>query len=69
MSLPRTIAVPADAKGQRLDTFIAAFFAAAQVVSQAASPPTQLEGISRSRVQLLLDQGDVLVNGGRRRRR
>jgi len=49
MSLPRTIAVPAEAKGQRLDTFIAA----------------QLEGISRSRVQLLLDQGDVLVNGGR----
>ena len=45
--MPRTIAVPAEAAGQRLDHFIA----------------TQLEGVSRSRVQLLLDQGDVLVNG------
>ena len=44
----RTIAVPAEAAGQRLDHFLA----------------TQLEGVSRSRVQLLLDQGDVLVNGG-----
>jgi 23S rRNA pseudouridine1911/1915/1917 synthase len=44
----RTISVPAEAAGQRLDHFIA----------------TQLEGVSRSRVQLLLDQGDVLVNGG-----
>jgi 23S rRNA pseudouridine1911/1915/1917 synthase len=43
----RTIAVPPDAAGQRLDHFVA----------------TQLEGVSRSRVQLLLDQGDVLVNG------
>jgi 23S rRNA pseudouridine1911/1915/1917 synthase len=49
MSLPRTIAVPAEAKGQRLDAFLTA----------------RLEGISRSRVQLLIDQGDVLVNGGR----
>ena len=49
MSLPRTINAPAEAKGQRLDAFIAA----------------QLEGISRSRVQLLLDQGDVLVDGAR----
>jgi len=65
MSLPRTIAVPADAKGQRLDTFIAAFFATSLASSPAASPAAQLEGISRSRVQLLLDQGDVLVNGGR----
>ena len=61
MSLPRTIAVPAEAKGQRLDTFIATFFATAL----AASPAAQFDGISRSRVQLLLDQGDVLVNGGR----
>lgn len=45
----RTIEVPAEAAGQRLDQFIAA----------------QLEGVSRSRVQMLLDQGDVLVNGGR----
>lgn len=44
---PRTIVVPAEASGQRLDAFLAA----------------QLEGISRSRVQLLLDQGDVRVNG------
>ena len=41
------IAVPPEAAGQRLDHFIA----------------SQLEGVSRSRVQLLLDQGDVLVNG------
>ncbi len=46
-SLPRSIAVPAEAHSQRLDAFLAA----------------QLEGVSRSRVQLLLDQGDVLVNG------
>ncbi len=49
MSLPPTIAVPAEAHGQRLDTFLAA----------------QLEGVSRSRVQLLLDQGDVLIDGNR----
>src|SRR6266568_6482626 len=47
MPEPRTIDVPAEAAGQRLDHFVA----------------TQLEGVSRSRVQLLLDQGDVLVNG------
>jgi 23S rRNA pseudouridine1911/1915/1917 synthase len=45
--VPRNIEVPPEAAGQRLDHFIA----------------TQLEGVSRSRVQLLLDQGDVLVNG------
>ncbi len=49
MSDARTIAVPAEASGQRLDHFLA----------------TQLDGVSRSRVQLLLDQGDVLVNGAR----
>lgn len=43
----RTIEVTAEAKGQRLDQFLAA----------------QLEGVSRSRVQLLMEQGDVLVNG------
>ncbi|MGA2634951.1 MAG: RluA family pseudouridine synthase [Terracidiphilus sp.] len=42
-----TIEVPAEAKGQRLDQFLA----------------TQLEGVSRSRVQLLMEQGDVLVDG------
>ena len=47
MAEPRTIEVPPEAAGQRLDHFIA----------------TQLEGVSRSRVQLLLDQGDVSVNG------
>ena len=45
MSDARSIAVPPEAAGQRLDHFLA----------------TQLEGVSRSRVQLLLDQGDVLV--------
>ncbi len=49
MSVPRTFSVPADASGRRLDAFLAA----------------ELEGVSRSRVQLLLDQGDVLVNGAR----
>jgi 23S rRNA pseudouridine1911/1915/1917 synthase len=43
----RTIEVTAEAKGQRLDQFLAA----------------ALEGVSRSRVQLLIDQGDVLING------
>jgi 23S rRNA pseudouridine1911/1915/1917 synthase len=43
----RTIEVPAEARGQRLDQFLA----------------EQLEGVSRSRVQLLIDQGGVLVNG------
>jgi 23S rRNA pseudouridine1911/1915/1917 synthase len=47
MPEPREIAVPPEAAGQRLDHFIT----------------TQLDGVSRSRVQLLLDQGDVLVNG------
>jgi 23S rRNA pseudouridine1911/1915/1917 synthase len=47
MGEPRSIAVPPEAAGQRLDHFIA----------------SQLEGVSRSRVQLLLDQGDVLVDG------
>ena len=47
MDNPRTLHVPAEASGQRLDHFIA----------------SQLEGVSRSRVQLLLDQGDVFVDG------
>jgi len=49
MDEQKTIAVPTEAAGQRLDQFVA----------------TQIEGLSRSRVQLLLDQGDVLVNGER----
>lgn len=47
MPEPRTIVVPLEAAGQRLDHFLA----------------TQIEGVSRSRVQLLLEQGDVLVDG------
>jgi 23S rRNA pseudouridine1911/1915/1917 synthase len=43
----RTIEATIEAKGQRLDQFLVA----------------QLEGVSRSRVQLLIDQGDVLING------
>ncbi|HKF47336.1 MAG TPA: RluA family pseudouridine synthase [Terracidiphilus sp.] len=42
----RSFVVPADAAGTRLDQFLAA----------------QLDGVSRSRVQLLLEQGDVLVD-------
>jgi len=49
MTEPSTIEVPAEAAGQRLDQYLAA----------------QLEGVSRSRVQMLMDQGDVLVNGER----
>ena len=49
MSEQRSFAVPPEAAGQRLDHFLA----------------TQMEGVSRSRVQLLLDQGDVLVDGAR----
>jgi 23S rRNA pseudouridine1911/1915/1917 synthase len=44
-----TIEVPLEAAGQRLDQYLAA----------------QLAGVSRSRVQLLMDQGGVLVNGER----
>ncbi|HWE85872.1 MAG TPA: RluA family pseudouridine synthase [Terracidiphilus sp.] len=49
MDEPRSITVPPDAAGRRLDQFLV----------------TQLDGVSRSRVQLLLDQGDVLVDGAR----
>lgn len=43
----RTLQVPSEAAGQRLDHYLA----------------TILEGVSRSRVQLLLEQGDVLLDG------
>jgi 23S rRNA pseudouridine1911/1915/1917 synthase len=46
---PRNLVVAAEAAGQRLDQYLAA----------------QLDGVSRSRVQLLMDQGDVLVDGER----
>jgi 23S rRNA pseudouridine1911/1915/1917 synthase len=45
----QTIDVPAEARGQRIDHFLV----------------SQFEGVSRSRVQMLMDQGDVLVNGER----
>jgi 23S rRNA pseudouridine1911/1915/1917 synthase len=47
LSFPLTISVPADAAGQRLDQFLAA----------------QIPDISRARVQQLLRQEKVLVNG------
>ena len=47
MSEPQQFTVPPESVGQRLDQFLVA----------------QLDGVSRSRVQLLLDQGDVQVNG------
>jgi 23S rRNA pseudouridine1911/1915/1917 synthase len=43
----RAFRVPAEAAAQRLDQFATA----------------QLEGVSRSRVQLLIEQGDLLVDG------
>jgi len=49
MSNLRTLLVPSEAAGRRLDHFLAA----------------ELAPVSRSRVQLLLEQGDVLVNGTR----
>jgi 23S rRNA pseudouridine1911/1915/1917 synthase len=45
----RTIQVMAETAGTRLDQFLA----------------EQLDGVSRSRVQMLMEQGDVLVNGER----
>ena len=45
----QSLDVPAEAAGQRVDLFLAA----------------HLDGVSRSRVQMLMDQGDVLVNGAR----
>jgi 23S rRNA pseudouridine1911/1915/1917 synthase len=48
-----TIDVPHEAAGQRLDQFLAQFLTA------------QGRAVSRSRVQLLLEQGDVLVDGAR----
>ena len=47
MSSARSLVVPAEAAGQRLDHFLA----------------TELGSVSRSRVQLLLEQSQVLVNG------
>ena len=44
----RSLVAAPEAAGQRLDQFLTA----------------QIEGVSRSRVQLLLEQGDVLVDGG-----
>jgi len=47
MDETRNLVVPREASGQRLDQFLTA----------------HLEGVSRSRVQLLLEQGDVLLDG------
>ena len=47
MSDVRSLSVPREAAGQRLDQFLT----------------TQLEGVSRSRIQLLLEQGDVVLDG------
>src|SRR5579883_33903 len=47
MADPRRFVVPTEAAGQRLDHFLA----------------SQLGTVSRSRVQFLLEQGDVLLNG------
>lgn len=47
MTDERNFTVPPEAAGTRLDHFLT----------------TQLTGVSRSRIQLLLDQGDVLING------
>jgi len=49
MSEAHELTAPPEAAGQRLDQFLAA----------------QIDGVSRSRVQLLLEQGDVLVDGAR----
>jgi 23S rRNA pseudouridine1911/1915/1917 synthase len=49
MTDPRILTVPPEAAGTRLDHYLT----------------TQLDGVSRSRVQLLLDQGDVLIKGVR----
>ena len=53
MSEVRTFEVAAEARGQRLDQFLVQFLGA------------QLGSVSRSRVQLLIEQGDVLVDGVR----
>ena len=49
MTVPHAIDVPAEARGRRLDQFLT----------------WQLDSVSRSRVQLLIEQGDVLVDGRR----
>jgi 23S rRNA pseudouridine1911/1915/1917 synthase len=51
MSGPPAFDVPVEARGRRLDQFVVESLAA------------QSEGVSRSRVQLMIEQGSVLVNG------
>lgn len=51
MDKTHSLSVAAESAGQRLDQFLAA----------------QLDGVSRSRVQLLLDQGDVSVDGAQQK--
>jgi 23S rRNA pseudouridine1911/1915/1917 synthase len=52
MNASQSFTVPAESRGQRLDHFLVAQFLVA---------PNG--GVSRSRVQLLIEQGDVLVDG------
>jgi 23S rRNA pseudouridine1911/1915/1917 synthase len=49
MNETRSFSVPQEVAGQRLDQYLTGW----------------LDGVSRSRVQLLLEQGDVLVDGAR----
>lgn len=49
MTEARTFIVPHESAGRRLDQFLT----------------SQMDGVSRSRIQLLLEQGDVLVDGAR----
>lgn len=55
MKEARRFTAPAEARGRRLDQYLVQFLT--------DSLGGQLEGVSRSRVQLLLAQGDVRVNG------
>jgi hypothetical protein len=54
MKAPRPFDVPAEARGQRLDLFLVQRLA------------VELEGVSRSRVQLLIGQGKSLAQIARR---
>jgi 23S rRNA pseudouridine1911/1915/1917 synthase len=51
MTDSRIFDVPAEAQGRRLDQFLV----------------SQLDGVSRSRIQLLMEQGDVLVDGAQQK--
>ncbi len=61
--LVRAIDVPPEARGRRLDIFLAASLADSPGGQPAANPGP----ISRSRIQLLIDQGGVQVDGERQK--